>query len=74
VIYANIAPPAVRVETVPPPRAGYVWVNGNWHWSHHRYNWRKGHWMRARHGYRYVEPRWERDGRRWRYYDGRWEH
>ncbi|HVT33770.1 MAG TPA: hypothetical protein VHE32_14060 [Rhodanobacteraceae bacterium] len=74
VIYANIAPPAVRVETVPSPRAGYVWVNGNWYWHHRHYAWRKGHWMRARHGYRYVEPRWERDGRRWRYYDGRWEH
>jgi len=75
VIYANVEPPALRVETAPGPRPGYVWVGGNWYWSnHHKYAWREGHWMRERHGYHYVPSRWERDGNRWRYYDGRWDH
>lgn len=73
VIYADIEPPALRVETAPAPRPGYVWVGGNWNYSHHRYHWRHGRWMRERHGYHYVPSRWERDGNRWRYYDYRWE-
>jgi|SRR4051812_25965210 hypothetical protein len=73
VVYANIEPPALRVETPPPPRAGYVWVDGNWYWSHHKYAWRHGHWVRARHGYHYVPSRWDRDGDRWRYRGERWE-
>lgn len=73
VIYADVEPPAVRVETVPAARPGYVWVNGDWGYTHHKYRWREGHWMRARHGYHYTPSRWERDGNRWRYYDGRWD-
>ncbi len=74
VIYANLEPPALRVETVPAPRPGYVWVNGNWYWHQNKYAWHEGRWVRERHGYRYVPSRWERDGNRWRYYDERWEH
>ncbi|HKE48173.1 MAG TPA: YXWGXW repeat-containing protein [Rhodanobacteraceae bacterium] len=73
VIYADIEPPALRVETAPGPRPGYVWVGGNWYYDHHRYNWRHGHWVRERHGYHYVPSRWEREGNRWRYYDYRWD-
>ena len=73
VIYASVEPPPMRVETVPPPRPGYVWVEGNWGWDHHRYNWHHGHWARERHGYRYVPSRWEREGHRWRHYEGRWD-
>jgi hypothetical protein len=74
VIYADVEPPALRVETAPAPRPGYVWVGGNWEYGHHRYNWRGGHWVRERHGYHYTAARWERDGNRWRYYAGRWDH
>src|SRR5215510_1946860 len=73
VIYADLEPPALRVETAPGPRPGYVWVSGNWYYDHHRYNWRHGHWVRERHGYHYVPARWEREGDRWRYYDYRWD-
>jgi murein DD-endopeptidase MepM/ murein hydrolase activator NlpD len=73
-IYAPIAPPALRVETVPAARAGYVWAPGYWGYSHRKYNWRGGHWVRARHGYNYNAPRWEQDGNRWRYHGERWEH
>jgi hypothetical protein len=73
VIYADIEPPALRVETVPEGRPGYVWVNGYWGWGGHEYAWHKGHWVRERHGYHWVPSRWEREGNRWRYYDGRWD-
>jgi len=72
-VYANIAPPPMRVERVPPPRPGYVWAPGYWAWSHHRYNWQRGRWMHERRGYHYSPSRWERDGDRWRYYDSRWD-
>ena len=36
VIYANVEPPALRVETVPAPRVGYVWAPGYWGWHHHK--------------------------------------
>ena len=26
----DVAPPPVRIETVPPPRVGYVWAPGYW--------------------------------------------
>ena len=70
VIYANVEPPALRVETVPAPRAGLC--VGQWPLGlvHHKYAWHDGHWVRERHGYNYAPARWERDGDRWRYYDG----
>jgi WXXGXW repeat (2 copies) len=73
VIYANIAPPALRVETVPAPRPGYVWIAGYWGWGHDHYVWHSGHWVHARHGYRYAPSHWEREGHRWRYHEGRWD-
>jgi hypothetical protein len=69
----TIAPPPPRVEPLPPPRAGYVWVPGVWAWNGHRHVWHRGHWIGERYGYSYVPPRWTRHGERWRYDDGRWE-
>ncbi|MEO6690152.1 MAG: hypothetical protein ABIS07_15135 [Dokdonella sp.] len=73
-IYAPSAPPALRVETVPAARAGYVWAPGYWAYGHRHYNWRRGHFVRARHGYNYNAPRWEQDGNRWRYHREEWGH
>ncbi|GAA0723337.1 YXWGXW repeat-containing protein [Dokdonella soli] len=72
-IYATAPPLPLRVETLPPPRVGYVWVPGDWRWSHHRYVWHRGYWMRERGGYQYSPSRWDRDGERWRYCHGRWD-
>ncbi|WP_291191889.1 hypothetical protein [Dokdonella sp.] len=72
VIYAPSAPPPMRVERMPPPRAGYVWIDGSWAWSHGRYHWNRGHWVRARHGYHYAPPRWERDRHGWHRSGGYW--
>lgn len=72
VVYATSAPPPLRVERMPRPRAGYVWVGGNWGWSHGRYVWAPGYWSRARHGYRYEPARWEHGRRGWYRSGGRW--
>jgi hypothetical protein len=62
-VIVRVAPPQPRVERVPPPRRGYVWVSGNWDWNGRRYVWRTGHWERARPGHRWREDRWvERNG------------
>jgi hypothetical protein len=71
------APPPVRYETVPAPRAGYVWAPGHWQWDGRRHIWQAGHWEAVRPGYRYVQPRYERyyEGGRehWRYHASRWD-
>ena len=71
------APPPMRYEAVPAPRAGYVWAPGYWHWDGRRHVWQNGHWEVARAGYRYVAPRWERyydnGHERWRYHASRWD-
>lgn len=62
-VIVRIAPPEPRVERVPPPRRGFVWVNGYWDWNGRRYVWRHGRWERVRHGYHWREDRWvERNG------------
>ena len=73
-IYAPIAPPPLRVETVPTLRPGYVWAPGYWGWNNRHYVWHRGHQVRARHGYRYEPPRWEQHGKRWQYHGERWQH
>ena len=71
-VFVRIGPPPARVETVPPPRAGYVWAPGYWDWRGHRHVWVGGHWVRERRGYSYVAPRWvERNGG-WYMERGRW--
>ncbi len=72
-IFVNIAPPAPRVEVVPAPRAGYVWVPGFWDWRGQRHVWVRGRWERERHGMYWHPNRWvEREGR-WSLERGRWD-
>ena len=72
-VQLNFAPPPPRYEAVPPPRPGYVWSQGYWHWDGRRHVWRTGHWVAERPGYVYHAPRWvERDGR-WHYAESRWD-
>ncbi len=35
----DVAPPPVRVETIPPPRVGFVWAPGFWEWRGHAHVW-----------------------------------
>jgi hypothetical protein len=67
-----VAPPAPRVEVVPPPRAGYVWDPGHWRWDGGRYIWVGGHWQRVRAGYRWVPGHWIQRGPNWRWVPGHW--
>lgn len=71
-VFIDIAPPAPRVERMPVPRRGYVWVPGYWNWTGHRHTWIRGTWVRERRGFVYAEPRWvQRDGR-WELRRGQW--
>ena len=73
-VIVRVAPPAPRVEAVPAPRHGYVWVPGYWDYRGHRHVWVAGSWVRERRGYRYVTPHWvERNGA-WVMERGRWDH
>ena len=65
-IVVEKAPPPVREEAVPAPRAGYVWSQGYWDWRNNEYVWVPGTWVRERPGYVYHH-------REWRERDGRWE-
>ena len=65
-------PPAVLVEPVPPPRAGYVWVPGYWRWNGVSHVWVKGRWAAVRRGYHYVPEQWVEVNGRWVFHPGHW--
>ena len=71
-IIVGAAPPALRVEVVPAPRRGYLWVNGHWDWRNGRHQWVAGTWVRERHGYAYNPSRWEERDGRWHLDRGGW--
>ena len=71
-IIVRMAPPEPRMEVVPQPRRGHVWVAGHWGWRNNHHQWIKGSWIRERRGYHYNQPAWaERDGR-WYMERGNW--
>ena len=75
-----IAPPEVvmhpapppRVEVIPAPRTGYVWVNGHWRWWQGAYVWEPGHWITVRVGYHWIPGHWASRGSGWVWIDGYW--
>ncbi len=69
----NVAPPPLRVETVPPPRAGFVWVPGYWNYRGHEHVWVAGRWVGERRGYHWVADRWDQRGPHWHHEAGHWE-
>lgn len=74
-IIISTAPPALREETVPAPRSGYVWARGYWAWENGQYVWRSGRWIETRPRAHWVSDSWVRvnDEQRWRYVPGHWE-
>lgn len=69
-----VAPPPPLYEYAGvPPLAGYVWIDGYWHWGGARYLWVPGRWEAPRPGYYWIPHRWGKDGDRWRQHGGRWE-
>ena len=67
------APPPVRYEIVPAPRAGYLWAPGYWNWDGSQHAWSSGHWERNRRDYVYLQPQWHQEGERWRLEQGGWK-
>jgi hypothetical protein len=70
----DVAPPPVRIETVPPPRVGYIWAPGYWSWSYHEHVWVGGRYIVERRGYHWVPDRWEQRGPHWHHVEGYWAH
>lgn len=68
----SVAPPAPRVEYVPAPRPGHLWIQGNWHWHQGDYAWRPGYWQRARPDHAWAAGRWVPVGGGYRWVDGGW--
>jgi hypothetical protein len=71
-IYLDVPPPPARVEFVPAPRYGYVWVPGYWDVRYHRHVWREGYWVHERPGYYYAPATWVSHGNRWELQRGNW--
>ncbi|MEP6549513.1 MAG: YXWGXW repeat-containing protein [Gammaproteobacteria bacterium] len=69
----DVAPPPIRVETVPAPRVGYVWAPGYWEWRHRAHVWVPGRYMHERRGYHWVASRWDQRGPHWHHEPGHWE-
>jgi hypothetical protein len=72
-IHLRIAPPPLRVETIPrPPAPDSYWIGGHWNWEGNRHVWVGGHWERPRAGEVYVRAHWTHDGGEWVFHEGRW--
>ena len=71
-IVIGSAPPAPRFESVPAPRAGYVWAPGYWNWDGQRHVWTGGEWLRERSGNQYRRAAWIQENNRWRLDRGGW--
>lgn len=71
-IVVGNAPPPPRFESVPAPRAGYVWAPGYWNWDGQRHVWNNGEWLRERGGNQYRRAAWIQENNRWRLDRGGW--
>lgn len=74
VLYARIAPPAVRVEAIGvAPGADYEWVPGYYRWDGREYLWVAGHHERRPSARaHWVAGRWRHDRNGWYFVEGRW--
>lgn len=72
-VFLNFGPPAVRYESVPGPRVGFVWTPGYWDWRGSAWIWIAGNYVRERPGYYWHEPQWVHGPRGWYSQPGRWD-
>ena len=72
IVDVDVAPPAPRLEALPPPRAGFVWAPGYWDWRGHNHVWVEGRWLPARSGYHWEADRWVQHGPHWHHEAGHW--
>lgn len=68
----QVAPPPPRMERMPSPRSGQVWVPGHWQWGQRNYAWRPGYWQTARPDYTYNPGHWVQANGGWRWSEGDW--
>jgi hypothetical protein len=68
----DVAPPPVRVETIPPPQVGMVWAPGFWEWRGGAHVWVPGHYMHERRGYHWIADSWVQRGPHWHHEPGHW--
>jgi hypothetical protein len=73
-IFADMPPPAPRVENMGHPRDGYVWAAGHWEWHDSTYRWVSGVWIVAHGKSRWIADQWEPNGSQWQFVPGHWEH
>ncbi len=73
VVDIDVAPPAPRVIVAPPPRPGFIWAPGYWHWNGRAHVWHDGYWVHERHGYHWVPEAWVSRGPHYHFQRGRWE-
>ena len=74
-IVAPKPPPAVRVETVPPPPgADSFWVAGHWGLENHAHVWVPGRWEMRRVEEVWVPAHWVHERGGWVYVGGHWRH
>jgi hypothetical protein len=68
-------PPEPYYEAPPPaPGVDFVWIEGEWAWSGHRWVWRHGHYDRRPYGRdHWVAARWRHGDHGWVRVEGRWE-
>ncbi|MDX2217444.1 MAG: hypothetical protein SF172_00275 [Burkholderiales bacterium] len=72
-VFLNFGPPALRYESVPAPRVGFVWTPGYWDWRGNAWIWIAGHYVRERPGYYWHAPQWVQGSRGWYSQPGRWD-
>ena len=69
------APPAYKVETVPPPPGpDTFWIAGHWRWDGGTHVWVPGIWETRRAQEVWVPAHWVHHGHDWRYVGGHWRH
>jgi hypothetical protein len=71
--YPTAPPPAPQAEPPQRPRAGYVWIAGNYEWKDGDYAWTPGHWERQKASQRWVDGHWDRQGDRYVWIPGAWQ-
>jgi hypothetical protein len=65
-VVVDVAPPTPpRPRAVPAPRAGFVWIAGQFVWNGNVWVWHAGRYVTARAGYDYIAPRYDRARRIW---------
>lgn len=77
VIIAPSAPPAPRVETIPPPPSMQTqvmtWEAGHWVWNGTGWNWQDGHYVQRPSTAAVWEPgHWQQSNGGWVWVEGQW--